>query len=210
MINIAIAEDNSFLLQNLLDKLKGYPFNIYLTACNGRDLMEKLDNHVQLVLMDIQMPEMDGIEATAAVKQKYPQIKVLILTVFDDDKMILNAITNGADGYVLKDEPAVKIAGWITEIMEGGAPMSPSIAAKTLQLLRNPSVISSEGSAKNLTDREIDILKQLKFGKSYDQIAENLFISPNTVRKHIENIYRKLQVNNKTQAVQEGLKHRII
>ena len=135
-----------------------------------------------------------------------------MLTVFDDEDRIFKAIQAGAKGYLLKDESPEKIHESIKMIMEGGAPMSPTIAAKSLALLRNvkhnPAVSESENF--DLSKREIEVLEELSNGLDYNRIAEKLFISPSTVRKHIENIYKKLQVNNKVTAVQKASKHNII
>jgi DNA-binding NarL/FixJ family response regulator len=169
--------------------------------------------------MDIEMPEMDGIEATFEVKKLYPQIKILILTVFDDDDKIFKAIQNGASGYLLKEETSESILNSIKIVMEGGATMSPSIASKILNLMRHseiksqPAEINSAASNTDMFDlssREIEVLEKVKEGKDYKKIADELFISPSTVRKHLENIYLKLQVHNKMQAVQKAIEHKII
>ena len=134
-----------------------------------------------------------------------------MLTVFDNDENIFNAIRAGADGYLLKDVNPHALFGGIVETLNGGAAMNPSIALKTLKLLRNP--VSFEDVAKeeiNLTSREIDVLEQLAQGLSYTVIAENLFLSPSTVRKHIENIYSKLQVHSKLEAVQKAKRNNLI
>ena len=176
--------------------------------------MEKLkENHnVDLLLMDIEMPNLNGIEATKLVKQKYPQIKIVMLTVFDNDENIFNAIKAGADGYLLKDVNPHVLFNGIVETMNGGAAMNPSIALKTLKLLRNPVDFNSDVEKEKieLTPREIEVLEQLAQGLSYTIIAENLFLSPSTVRKHIENIYTKLQVHSKLEAVQKAKRNNLI
>lgn len=213
LIHIAIAEDNSFALQGLKNRLAKYPeIEIKHTAKNGTELLKNLQkNHnIDLVLMDLQMPEMDGIAATSAVKTKYPQIKVLILTTFDDDENLFNAILAGASGYLLKEDNGTEIFQAIMDTLSGGAAMSPVIALKTLQLVRQP--ISKEQKTEDfgLTQREIELLTQLKNGLTYEEIASNLHISYHTVRKHIENIYRKLQVSNKLEAVKKASDNRIV
>lgn len=215
MIKIALAEDNSFLAQSIEEKLSFFDtIKFKFRAKNGTDLLRKLeaDHNVDVVLMDIQMPEMDGIEATQKVKEKFPQIHVVMLTVFDDEENIFQSIQAGADGYLLKDENPEKLHDGIHDIMNGGAPMTASIALKALKLLRSPLEKNKiESSQKyELTSRETEVLKQLSRGLNYNEIAENLFISPATVRKHIENIYRKLQVRNKLEAVNLAKKERLI
>jgi DNA-binding NarL/FixJ family response regulator len=217
MITLALAEDNEFLASSLIDKLNFFADEVKLAfrAKNGKDLLVKLENfsNIQVILMDIEMPIMDGITATQQVKEKYPDIKIIMLTVFDDDDKIFNAIKAGAMGYLLKEESPEKLIDSIKMVINGGAPMSASIAAKTLQLLRNPNNIKKEQKPSEdygLSSREIEVLECLKKGFDYNKTAEILFISPFTVRKHIENIYRKLQVHNKIEAVQKAINHNII
>jgi DNA-binding NarL/FixJ family response regulator len=214
-IKIAIAEDNDFLAESIKEKLELFENEIEFKfrGKNGKDFLEKLDeNHnIDIILMDIEMPEMNGILATEIVRQKYPQIKTIILTVFDDEENIFNAIQAGAMGYLLKDETPNSIIDGIKMIMNGGAPMSPIIAAKSLEILRNPNCVNFEKKEDFcLSKREIEVLDQLSQGLDYNEISENLFISPSTVRKHIENIYRKLQVNNKMKAVKKAIQYKII
>jgi len=215
-IRVAIAEDNDLLACSIQEKLELFEEDIQFKyrAANSRELLELLENdhNIDAILMDIEMPEMDGIEGTREVKKKYPHIKIVMLTVFDDEDRIFQSIQAGANGYLLKDESPDKIHQGIQMIMTGGAPMSPTIAAKSLSLLRNPIVIdaSDQNDDIELTKRQVDVLEQLSQGLNYQQIAENLFISPATVRKHIENIYEKLQVHNKIQAVQKARQQHII
>ncbi|MEB2774002.1 response regulator transcription factor [Algoriphagus sp. D3-2-R+10] len=212
-IKVAIAEDNSFLLKAILEKLSFFEkIEVKYAACNGLELLEKLekDSNVHLILMDIEMPKMNGIDTVAHVTQKYPQIKTIMLTVFDDDEYIFKAIQAGANGYFLKEVDPRALYQGILDTMEGGAAMTPSVAMKALKLLRNPPDFSQPVEDIKLTTREIEILEQTSKGLNYNQIGENLFVSPKTVRKHIENIYRKLQVHSKLEAVQKAVKNRII
>jgi DNA-binding NarL/FixJ family response regulator len=212
-IRIAVAEDNSFLLRAVLDKLSLFSdLEVKFTAVNGLELLEKLEknSNVQLILMDIEMPRMNGIEAVNQVTQRYPQIKTIMLTVFDNDENIFGAIQAGANGYFLKEVDPPTLHQGILDTLEGGAAMTPSIALKTLKLLRNPPAFDVPKEEINLTSREIEILEQTAKGLNYNQIGENLFISPKTVRKHLENIYGKLQVHSKLEAVQKAVKNRII
>lgn len=215
-IKLAIAEDNSFLLNSILEKLSFYDdLQVKFHGENGKLILDQLeaDHNVDIILMDIQMPEMDGIKATQLVKKRYPQIKVVMLTVFDDDQNIINAIQAGADGYLLKDTGPEAIHNGLLDIMEGGAPITPSIALKVLSLMRKVEHTQSfeeEEEEVVLSKRETEILEQISRGLNYQQIAENLFIAPSTVRKHIENIYKKMQVHNKMEAVQKASKQGII
>ena len=138
---IALAEDNFLLAKSVQERLSLYEdFKIKLLSVNGKDLIDNLekDSNVDLILMDIEMPVMNGIDATEFVKNRYAQIKILILTVFDNDENIFNAIKAGADGYLLKETSPEQLKKSIKEVIEGGAAMSPSITYKTLKLLRNP------------------------------------------------------------------------
>ncbi|RXG27270.1 response regulator [Leeuwenhoekiella palythoae] len=214
-VKIAIVDDKFFLAKAIAEKLSFFKeFHLKFTAEHGADLLTKLDDnpHIDLILMDIEMPVLNGIEATALVKQKYPQIKIIMLTVFDNDEHIFNAIKAGADGYLLKDTTPDELQKGITETLSGGAAMNASIAMRTLKLLRNPEAISNlqEREEISLSSREIDVLEQLGKGLSYTKIAENLFLSPSTVRKHIENIYKKLQVHSKIEAVAKARQNNII
>lgn len=212
---IVIVDDNSFLISAIKEKLSYFEtFEVRFSASDGSDLLKKLaENHnIDLILMDIEMPVLNGIEATEVVKTKYPHIKIIMLTVFDNDENIFNAIKAGADGYLLKDINAKNLHDGILETLQGGAAMNPSIAFKTLKLLREPHQIENPGEKEEiqLTRREIEVLEQLSKGLSYNLIADNLILSVGTVRKHIENIYRKLQVHNKLEAVQKAKRNKLI
>lgn len=214
-IRVAVAEDNKFLAESIKEKIELFKDELEYKfhGANGEELLALLENDhtIDTILMDIEMPEMDGIRATSIISEKYPQIKIIMLTVFDDEQRIFDAIQAGAMGYLLKDEPPQKILESIIMIMDGGAPMSPSIAAKSLQLLKNPARAEQKTEADfDLSKREIEVLEQISHGLDYKEISENLFISPSTVRKHIENIYKKLQVNNKMRAVKKAVKHKLI
>ncbi|OSY86905.1 ligand-binding protein SH3 [Tenacibaculum holothuriorum] len=214
-LKICIAEDNYFLAKSIQEKLSFFEdITVKFIAKNGAELIGKLaeDHIVDVILMDIQMPEMDGIKATEIVKNKYPQIKIIMLTVVDDDDCIFKSIKAGASGYLLKEINPEKLHNSILEVVNGGAPMTPSIALKTLQLLRNPEATVEENKKEDikLSKRETQILVQLSKGLNYNEIADNLIISPSTVRKHIENTYKKLQVHNKMEAVLKAKNQKLI
>ncbi|MFN3793938.1 MAG: response regulator [Chitinophagaceae bacterium] len=212
-IHIAIAEDNSFVRKATLQRLEPHPqIVVKYLANNGEELLQQLqkDARIDLVLMDLQMPIMNGIETTLQVKKLYPQIKVLVLTMFDDDEHLFNAIMAGASGYILKEDNSNQLFQSIMDTVTGGAAMSAGIALKTLNLIRNPLQPDIEINDYGLSKREIELLTQLKNGLTYEQIAANLFISYHTVRKHIENIYRKLHVNNKVDALHKASQNRLV
>lgn len=215
MIKIALVDDNSFLIKATAEKLSFFEDTVVkFTAINGIDAIEKLEkNHnIDLILMDIEMPKMNGIEATEIIKNKFPHIKVIMLTVFDNDENIFKSIKAGADGYLLKEVNPKDLNQGIIETLNGGATMTPSIAMKTLKLFRNP-IDFEDDSCKaqyNLSAREIEVLEQLSKGLKYDAIANNLFLSSGTIRKHVENIYTKLQVHNKLEAIQKAKNNNLI
>ncbi|TDQ19429.1 DNA-binding NarL/FixJ family response regulator [Algoriphagus boseongensis] len=215
MIRLGIAEDSPYILKALIEKLSSIPeVLLKIKALNGKDLLEKiqLDSNLDLILMDIEMPEMNGIEATYQIKQRWPQIKVVMLTVFDSDDKIFNSIRAGADGYLLKDAENQDLEKAIRDTLEGGAAMTPSIALKTLRLLRNPHLPENleDPEEVRLSKREIEILEQLSKGLKYKMIADNLFLSVGTVKKHVDNIYSKLQAHNKLEAIQKAKSNRLI
>jgi len=214
MITLAIVEDNLSAQRALKEKLNGFSdLSIQFVAANGFEVIQQLqsDASVNMILMDIEMPVVNGIEATRLIKNEYPQIKIVMITIYDDDESIFNAIKAGADSYILKETKADKIYDTIIDTMNGGAVMSPSIAARALRVLKEysntmpPNHMRSE--ADTLSLREKEILENLSTGLTNKQIAELLFISPFTVKRHIENIYRKLQAQNRTELLSKA-KHK--
>jgi DNA-binding NarL/FixJ family response regulator len=214
-IPIAIVDDNSENRYFLADQLRySEEISVVFMARNGVDFLQTMKDlapqqHPLVVLMDIEMPEMKGTEAVKYARQIYPDLKFLMLTVFDDDDMIFEAIKNGANGYLLKDEKTSTIIDYIQQLLEmGGAPMSPSIARKALSLLSRsqlPDTAVREDVPEVLSDRERDVLRLLVEGKDYKAIAERLFLSTHTIRKHIANIYEKLHVSSKAQVINLAL-----
>jgi len=190
---------------------------IVLEAGNGSDFMEKMqlmpeEERPNVVLMDLDMPVMGGIDAIAVGTIKFPNTRFLVLTVFDDDEKIFEAIQAGASGYLLKDDAATELHQAVREAMiYNGAPMSPAIARKTMSWLKTLSSPVTDTAANSiLSEREMDIIRQMVEGHDYKAIAAKLFISPNTVRVHIRKIYEKLHINSKAQAVQIAYKNKWI
>lgn len=215
MIKVAIVDDNSFLQKAVQDKLTFFDdLEVKFKVANGLELQQKLEkNHnIDIILMDIEMPKMNGIQATEWVKNRFPQIKIIMLTVFDNDENIFNSIKAGADGYLLKEITPPDLHKAILDTLNGGAVMTPSIAIKTLRLLREPNFIDTQVPKEefSLSAREIEVLEQLSKGLKYEAIAANLFLSVGTIRKHIENIYGKLRVHNKLEAIQKAKNNKLI
>jgi DNA-binding NarL/FixJ family response regulator len=215
-ITIAITDDRVALRQSIVARLmETGRIEILFEADNGEDFLYKMTQRAgfrlpEVVLMDIEMPLKNGIETVREASLLYPTVNFLMLTVFDDDEKIFEAIKAGAVGYLLKEEKTETILRAIEEIIEfGGAPMSPRIARKTMNLLAKatPSV-KKDSNTENLSDREMQVLKLLVDGLDYKNIAEKMGISPNTIRKHIDNIYKKLHVTSRAQAVTIAVKKR--
>lgn len=217
-VRIALVDDKRLIRNTLAEQIGYYKeIAVVFQANDGSEFLQNMkmlaaDKRPQVVLMDIEMPVMDGIEAVTIAKEVYPDVFFLMLTVFDDDEKLFEAIKAGATGYLLKDEKVSTIVRAITEIVfEGGVPMSPRIARKVLGLLRNSPedaapAAEHEEDTHMLSVRELEILNRIVDGLNYQQIGERLFISPHTVRKHIANIYEKLHVSNKASAIKIAIR----
>ncbi len=222
MIKIAIVDDKSSNRNLVKDKLRTKPdWIVTLEAGNGAQFLDQLrilqpPQLPDVALMDVEMPGMNGIDAIRIASALHPGIKFIVLTVFDDDDKIFEAIKSGAAGYLLKDESQDVLQQSIEEMLEmTGSPMSPSIARKALKLLSRahipiPETPKAAVAIPLLTPREKEILSLQVEGLDYKEIGELLFISHNTVRTHICNIYEKLHVTSKAQAIQVAMKHGIV
>lgn len=210
-IRVTIFEDNSSLRQSLFQLIDGSDgFKCVGAFPDCQDLLKNIeDTKPDVVLMDIEMPGIKGIEAVSILKEKYPGLKILMQTIFEDNEKIFNSILAGASGYILKNTSPSRFLDFIKETYEGGAPMSPSVATKVMKM-----VVEQSPSAKpanfNLSEREKEILSCLVKGMSYKLIADACFISIDTVRGHIRNIYEKLHVHSKGEAVATAIKSKIV
>ena len=211
MIKVAIFEDNRSLLEGLAAMIGGTAGVVCAGAFpNCNNLLKNIAQaKPDVVLMDIEMPGINGIEAVTMIKEDYPEIKILMETIFDDDEKIFNSICAGAEGYILKHTTPAEIMEAIKEIYEGGSPMTPSIANRVLKMVKNRPDTSSKESF-DLSAREKEILTCLVKGMSYKMVADTCFISIETVNVHIKNIYRKLQVHSKSEAVAKAIRGRIV
>ncbi len=211
-IQIAIVEDQEKIRENLITRLDFFEdINIIFVAENAEVALSKLrslseKNLPQVILMDIEMPGKTGIEATREIKSEFSEIDILIQTVFENEEKIFQSIQAGASGYLLKDDPITKYVEAIQELAIGGAALSSSIALKLMSFVKSERE-QKETKAKaaqvefSLSDREIDILKGIVDDLTEQQLGEQLFISPHTVRTHIKNIYKKLHVHSRASAV---------
>jgi DNA-binding NarL/FixJ family response regulator len=206
MIKIGVIDDIRKLGEELKSKIELNPsFKVEFIKPNGKELLKELEKNqaIDLLFMDIEMPIMDGIATTKEVVRCYPNIKVIICSIYEDDHAIKNAIEAGAVGYLLKEESPQMIHLAIEEVIRGGAGLNAKIAMKTIGLLTRKNDCDSVVEEFGLTPREMEVLNNLGRGMSYDQIASEMYVSSGTVRKHVENLYRKLGVNNKIDAIQK-------
>jgi DNA-binding NarL/FixJ family response regulator len=220
MIKIAIVDDRDQVRDTLENRLQyTNEIRVVKTACNGEEFLTYMKstqplNQPEVVIMDIEMPVLNGIDAVSRASVLYPDVKFIMLTVFDSDDSIFNAIKAGAHGYLLKDEDTDTIIEHIKLVADGkGAVMSPAIARKALDLLMGKSSKSETSKTTiktetSLTEREIAVMNCLVNGLDHKSISQKLDISPATVRTHLANIYKKLHVSSKSQAVGLALKRK--
>jgi len=220
-VKVALVDDNMVNRNTFIRKIQAFDdLEIVFTAANGHACLEQLkelpkEKMPQVLFVDLAMPDLNGVQVIEIAKLLYPSLYFIVLTIFDDDDRIFEAIKAGANGYLLKDDNAISLRNAITNSLEqGGAPMSPSIARKAFDLLSKSSLAtasSKESSLESLlSEREKEILQYTIKGFSPKQIAETLFISVYTVRKHIANIYEKLHVNTNTQIMSLAYKNKWI
>ena len=211
IIQVAVFDDNA-------NRRNGLELLINATdgmACVGifpdcREVVRNIGKcKPDVVLMDIDMPNVNGIEGLKLIRLHFPDIRILMQTVFDDDDKIFAAICAGADGYILKKAHPSKLFEGIFEVMQGGAPMSPSVARQVLNLFNNKHQVP-KGNQFNLSERETEILSLLVKGMSYKKIADTCNISSTTVNSHIQHIYEKLHVHSATEAVSKAIQQKIV
>ncbi|BAV10032.1 two component transcriptional regulator, LuxR family [Filimonas lacunae] len=201
-IKIIIFEDNPLMQQSLSDLLQLQPdFEVAGVYSNAKHICRLYAQHQpDIILSDIDMPEVNGLEGISQLKKEYPEAKTLILTVFDTNDNILNAICLGADGYLLKSTPPEKIIESIKDVIEGGCPLTPSVAKKILTHFPKTRFVAPK-QEESLSEKEKEVLEYMVKGYSYKMIANSLNKSVETIRVQIKSIYRKLHVNSNAEAI---------
>ena len=205
MIKVALADDQTIVREGIkmILSLDG-ELNVIFEAGDGNELLDKMKLHKpDVVLMDIRMPVLDGVEATRIIKEKYPDVRVIILTTFNEDEYIFQGLKNGADGYILKDSNSEDIIRAIKTAHAGNILLNPEVAAKVVRALnaKDPGRTErkSGGILKLLTLRELDVARLVAEGKSNREICENLFLSEGTVKNYVTRILEKLELNSRTE-----------
>jgi DNA-binding NarL/FixJ family response regulator len=213
-IRVVVFDDNALFLDSmslLIDDAPGFTLAGAYTDCN--DIDHKMgESQPDVVMMDIEMPGVNGIEGVRQIKKNFTKINVLMQTSFEDDDKVFNAICAGASGYILKNTMPARILESIVEVYQGGSPMSPSVARKVLGFLQQPQADSAKTDVPdyNLSNREKEVLSCLVKGMSYKMIADSCHISYETVRSHMKNIYEKLHVASMTEAVAKAINQRLV
>lgn len=211
VIKVVIFEDNTGLrnmLYQLINGSDGFEcVGAFPDCLNLLKVIEK--SNPDVVMMDIGLPGMSGIEAIKILKERFPNLNILIQTIFDDNDKIFQAICAGASGYILKNTSPSRILQCLVETHNGGAPISPSVATKVLKMVQAPAY-SIRNNSFNLSEREKEVLQYLVRGMSYKLIASHCFLSIDTVRSHIKSIYEKLHVHSKSEAVAKALQKNIV
>ena len=221
-VRVALVEDNATLRRRFVERFRFFEdIELVLASGSGEEFLQALATlptaqRPQVVLMDIELPGISGIETTARLKKDYPEIDVMMQTVFEQEDKIFASIQAGASGYLLKDASTDKIVGAVLELVRGGAPMSPAVARKMLAFVRTtektaPKAKAAAGpEAFDLSERELELLEYLVQDEPESVIADHLHISPHTVRTHIKNIYKKLHVHSRASAVRVTLQQQLL
>ncbi|HEX2617295.1 MAG TPA: response regulator transcription factor [Flavobacteriales bacterium] len=205
-IDVMVVEDHPDFRRDLVELLSALPDMHARGFGSWEDALSTMtDVQPQIVVMDIKLPGVNGIQATRSIKQRWPEVQVMICTVHEDDDMIFSALRAGATGYLLKRSPFKEIEASIRMVLQGGSPMSPAIARRVVGSFQTTT---TGDDPSQLTSREQDVLDLMARGLRDKEIADELSISINTVRTHIRHIYEKLQVQGRVEAVNKGTRGR--
>ena len=209
-ISVTLIEDERDLREGLTVLINGSPgFRCTAAFRTMEDALRSIGNGVpDVVLTDIGLPGMSGVEGTKILKERYPSLPILAMTVYDDDDHVFDALCAGASGYLLKNTPPARLLESLKEVASGGAPMTPEVALRVIRLFRE--FRPPERAAHDLTQQETELLKLVVDGHTYKTAAFKLGISVSTVSFHLQNIYNKLQVHSKSEAVAKALRERLV
>ncbi|MBE2185382.1 MAG: response regulator transcription factor [Rhodothermales bacterium] len=213
MIRVALAEDHTPLRVRLADFLsRSGTVRLVAVAANGHELLDALKRlpeaeRPQVVVMDLEMPRLDGIATTATLRELYPSVEVLVFTVFEDDTRLFAAIEAGAAGYLLKDQPLTDVLDAVEDVHAGGSPLSAPMARRLLDTLRPPH---PEANPFDLTDREIEVLRLVVAGHTNTEMADALGIAFATVKTHVRHIYEKLHVSTRAEATRTAIRRGLV
>jgi len=212
VVKVAVFEDNRHLRESLQIVLNGTPGFVCVGAYpDCKDVLQHIqDDQPDIILMDIEMPGMNGIDATLLIKSTFPQVHILIQTIFAEDEYIFNAIRAGVSGYILKTTTLSGYVDSLNDVQSGGSPMTPGIARRVLELFQQHIPPQKNTVDYALTQKEKAVLQHLVTGKSYKMIAAEMNMALETVKSHIGNIYRKLQVNSNTGAIALAIRNKIV
>jgi len=203
MINVAIVEDDLYIRSSVLQFLQMQREFDHVHEFGSVEEFMQSGSAPDVLLLDIELPGITGLEGAFHIKQKHPQINILMLTVYEDKERIFKALQAGATGYLLKNTPLPKIKAAVLDAVDGGVPMSPLVAKKVIAYFSAKPAVSETSNTEQLTGREHEVAQLLINGDTYKQVAWRLSISPDTVRQHIKHIYRKLQINSRVQLINE-------
>jgi DNA-binding NarL/FixJ family response regulator len=212
MINVAIVEDNNTIREGLAQLINGTDGYKCIGAFGDvESFLPKINSlPINVVLMDIGLPGMNGIEGAKTAVLKNPDLSILMLTVYEESEFVFDALCAGACGYLVKKTPPARLLEAIKDANDGGSPMSSRIARQVITAFKEGISITHDTQNYDLSDREISVLNLLSDGSNYQEIAETLFISVDTVRHHIRNIYKKLHVHSQSEAVAKAIRKKII
>ena len=212
MINVAIVEDNNTIREGLAALINGTDGYKCIGAFGDvESFLPKISSlPINVVLMDIGLPGMNGIEGAKSAIIKNPDLSILMLTVYEESEFVFDALCAGACGYLVKKTPPARLLEAIKDANDGGSPMSSRIARQVITAFKEGKSIAHQTQNYDLSDREISVLNLLSDGSNYQEIAETLFISVDTVRHHIRNIYKKLHVHSQSEAVAKAIRKKII
>ena len=212
MINVAIVEDNNTIREGLAALINGTDgYNCVGAYGDCESFLDELPSKIcDVVLMDIGLPGINGIEGVKQATKVNENISIMMLTIYEESNVVFEALCAGACGYLVKKTPPYRLLEAIKEVQEGGSPMSSRIARQVISVFQQNNTQVVENDEYKLTQREIEVLNKLSDGNNYNEIAENLFISVDTVRHHIRNIYKKLHVHSQSEAVAKAIRKGLI